>query len=83
MRSVLAVLLLVLLSATAYGQPRPLVVVPAGEARALPERILGASAEPFWDNFLHDPAKAAAIESLHLAYTRFPGGSQSNYYDWS
>ena len=24
----------------------------------------------------------AAVKSLHLAYTRFPGGSYSNYYDW-
>ena len=74
----------VLLGATApaAGQSRPLDLVPMGEARALPERVLGASAEPFWDNFIRDPSKVAAVKSLHLAYTRFPGGSQSNYYDW-
>ena len=55
---------------------------PQASRGRLPERILGASAEPFWDDFIHDPAKVAAIKSLHLAYTRFPGGSQSNYYDW-
>ena len=53
-----------------------------GEAWALPERVLGASTEPFWDNFIRDPSKVAAVKSLHLAYTRFPGGSQSNYYEW-
>ena len=59
-------------------------LVPAGEPRALPERILGASAEPFWkaDRFLSDPERIAAVKSLRLGYVRFPGGSQSNYYDW-
>ena len=82
LRTVLFLVLLAFLPATAFAQGRPLVLVPVGQPRALPERILGASAEPFWDDFLRDPAKAAAIKSLHLAYTRFPGGSQSNYYDW-
>jgi hypothetical protein len=67
---------------TAAGQPRPLDLVPIGQSRVLPERVLGASAEPFWDNFIWDPEKVAALKSLQLAYTRFPGGSQSNYYDW-
>ena len=66
----------------AVAQGRPLVLISAGEPGILPERILGLSAEPFWDNFIKDPAKVAAIRSLHPAYTRFPGGSQSNYYDW-
>ncbi len=78
----LLVIFLLLLPPTALAQVRTLDLVPAGEPRTLPERILGASAEPFWDDFLRDPAKAAAIKSLHLAFTRFPGGSQSNYYDW-
>ena len=73
---------LVLLSSASLAQVRPLNLVPAGEPRTLLERILGASAEPFWDDFIHDPAKVAAIKSLHLASMRFPGGSQSNYYDW-
>lgn len=69
-------------AAPAAEQPRLLELVPMGEARVLPERVLGASAEPFWDNFIRDPSKMAAVKSLHPAYTRFPGGSQSNYYDW-
>ena len=51
----------------AAGQSRPLDLVPMGEARVLPERVLGASAEPFWDNFIRDPSKVAAVRSLHLA----------------
>jgi hypothetical protein len=73
---------LLLLPAPVLSQVRPLDLVPTGEPRALPERILGTSAEPFWDDFIKDPAKVAAIKSLHLAHVRFPGGSQSNYYDW-
>ena len=66
----------------AGASEQPVVLVPVGEPRKLPDRILGASAEPFWDDFIKDPEKVAAVKSLHLAYTRFPGGSQSNYYDW-
>jgi hypothetical protein len=78
----IAVFPFLLVTSTTLAQVRSLDLVPAGEPRALPERILGASAEAFWTDCLHDPAKAAAIKSLHLGYTRFPGGSQSNYYDW-
>jgi len=74
--------LAVLLSLPLCAQVRPLALVPVGEPRALPERILGASASPFWERLIDDPAKVAAVKSLHLAYTRFPGGSYSNYYDW-
>jgi hypothetical protein len=61
---------------------RPLELVPSGAARDLPGRILGASAEPFRDDFPADPAEVAALGSMHLAYTRYPGGSQGNNYDW-
>lgn len=73
---------LTLFVSSVSAQVRPLNLVPAGEARALPERILGASADPFWEHLLDDPAKLPALKSLHLAYTRFPGGSQSNFYAW-
>jgi hypothetical protein len=65
-----------------FAQVRPLTLVAAGEPRSLPHRILGASASPFWEHLIDDPAKVAAIKSLRLAYTRFPGGSYANYYDW-
>jgi len=75
-------LAIALLSLPVAAQVRPLALVPIGEPRALPERILGASASPFWERLIDDPAKVSAVKSLHLAYTRFPGGSYSNYYDW-
>jgi hypothetical protein len=65
-----------------FAQVRQLTLTPVGEPRPLPVRILGLSPEPFWDDLIHDPAKLAAVKSLHPAYTRFPGGSQTNYYDW-
>ena len=41
-------------AAPAAGQPRLLELVPMGGARVLPERVLGASAEPFWDDFIRN-----------------------------
>lgn len=78
------VVALFLLSASAFARPAELKLTPSGAPRELPARILGASAEPFWkaDKLLMDPARAGQVKSLHIAYTRFPGGSQSNYYDW-
>jgi hypothetical protein len=82
MRFILLVTLIFFVSSTALAQTQ-LDLVSVGESRALPARIMGVSAEPFWyGGFLSDPDKVAAIDSLHPAYTRFPGGSQSNYYDW-
>lgn len=66
----------------ASAEGRPVVLAPAGAPRALPERILGVSAEPFWESLIDDPQKVAAIKTLHAAYTRFPGGTLCNYYDW-
>jgi hypothetical protein len=74
--------LLALLASGASAQSRPVDLVPVGAPRALPERILGVSAEPFWENLIDDPQKVAAIKTLHAAYTRFPGGTLCNYYDW-
>lgn len=71
-----------LLTLPLFAQTRPLTLSSVGEPRQLPDRILGASASAFWEHLLGDPAKIAALKSLHLAYTRFPGGSYANYYDW-
>jgi hypothetical protein len=75
-------LALTLLNPAAWAQARPLDLVPSGGPRALPKRILGASAEPFWEHILDDAEKIAALKPLQLGYTRFPGGSLANYYDW-
>jgi hypothetical protein len=77
-----AVLALLAIRLYASGESRPLDLVPAGAPRVLPERMLGICAEPFWDHLIDDPQKVAAIKTLHAAYTRFPGGTLSNYYDW-
>jgi hypothetical protein len=53
-----------------------------GAPRALPNQILGASAEALVEHLLDNPGKIAAIKATAPAILRFPGGSQSNYYDW-
>jgi hypothetical protein len=71
------------LAASAKAAPSaPLVLVGVGQPRALPERLLGASAEPFFEDLIGNPLKEGILASLHPAYLRFPGGTQSNYYDW-
>ncbi len=62
--------------------PRPLVLGFVGETRQLPDRILGASVEALIEHILDDPVKVAALAKTAPADVRFPGGSQSNYYDW-
>ena len=62
--------------------PVPLSLAPSGPARLLPERLLGASAEPFYERLIGNQAKQEVLAALHPAYVRFPGGTQSNYYDW-
>ena len=60
----------------------PLVLATVGDARALPERLLGGSAEAFFEHLIDNPVKTGLLAAMHLAFTRFPGGTQSNYYDW-
>jgi hypothetical protein len=59
-----------------------LQLVVSGDQRKLPSRILGASIEPFYDNLLQDPRKIGAVKATMPAILRFPGGTQSNYYNW-
>ena len=62
--------------------PRALVLEKMGAERKLPEKMLGASAEAMIEHLIDDPAKVAALKEMKLGVVRFPGGSQSNYYDW-
>jgi hypothetical protein len=62
--------------------PVPLSLAQSGTARLLPERLLGASAEPFYEHLIGNPVKQGILAALNPAYVRFPGGTQSNYYDW-
>lgn len=86
-----AIALAILLAAVATGgspvplfgaAPAPLVLAPSGAARTLPERLLGASAEAFFEHLIDDPAKVEIAREMGLAFVRFPGGTESNYYDW-
>ena len=50
-----------------------------GEARALARAsAAGNLGRAALGQSIRDPSKVAAVKSLHLAYTRFAGGSQSN-----
>ncbi len=60
----------------------PLSLTPQGDPRQLPENILGASVESLIEHLLDNPQKIAAIQTTAPGVVRFPGGSQSNYYNW-
>ncbi len=64
------------------AQPRPLILGFEGNARPLPNHILGGSVEALIEHILDNPAVVAALVKTAPAVVRFPGGSQSNYYDW-
>jgi hypothetical protein len=57
-------------------------LIDSGRARQLPGNILGASVEALIEHLLDSPRKIAAIQQTAPGVTRFPGGSQSNYYNW-
>ena len=61
---------------------KPLVLERFGPERQLPERLLGASAEALVEHLIDNPRKVAALGEMDLAFVRFPGGSQANYYNW-
>jgi hypothetical protein len=60
----------------------PLVLEPSGAPRRLPERIFSASLEALIEHLIDDPLKLEALKPMKLAFGRFPGGSQSDFYDW-
>jgi hypothetical protein len=61
---------------------KPLVLEKSGAQRRLPGRMLGGSAEALIEHLLDNPRKVAALKEMSPAFVRFPGGSQSNYYNW-
>ena len=66
------------------GSPaaRPIHLEPLGPARVLPSRIAGVSAGPWLEQLVGNPKKIAALGTIAPAIVRFPGGSNSNFYDW-
>ena len=73
---------LVMAAVTAPPRARPLTLNPAGDSRQLPPNILGGSVEALIEHLLDNPLKIAAIQQTAPGVIRFPGGSQSNYYNW-
>ena len=70
------------IAASANEEAKPLILEASGLERQLPERLLGASAEAVIEHLIDDPNKVAALKEIDLAFVRFPGGSQANYYNW-
>ena len=68
--------------ASADEEAKPLILEASGLERQLPERLLGASSEALIEHLIDDPNKVAALKEMDLAFVRFPGGSQANYYNW-
>ncbi len=63
-------------------EARPLLLSPTGPPRPLPTHLSGASVAPFYEPLLNNPEKIALTRQMHLAWVRFPGGSDANYYHW-
>ncbi len=61
---------------------RPVVLAFEGASRPLPAHLFGGSVEALIEHLLDDPTKVAALAQTSPAGVRFPGGSQSNYYNW-
>ena len=54
----------------------------AGKPRSLQGPILGGSTSAFFEHFLDNPAKIAALSKMAIGLDRFPGGSDANFYNW-
>jgi len=64
------------------SNPRSLELVNLGAPRNLPSKIFGASVEALVEHFTDNPPFIEAVKTVAPADLRFPGGSQSNYYNW-
>jgi hypothetical protein len=60
----------------------PLKLQSAGTPRQLHGPILGASTTALFEHVLDNPGKIAALKTMSLGLDRFPGGSDSNFYNW-
>ena len=64
------------------AKPQALTLEPSGSVRRLPKGLFSASLEAMIEHLIDDPKKIAALAPMNLGYGRFPGGSQSDFYDW-
>ena len=59
-----------------------LMLKPEGSPRQLHAPIFGGSTTAFYERLLDDPAKIAALKTMHIGLDRFSGGSDANFYNW-
>jgi hypothetical protein len=59
-----------------------LVLKPGGQPRPLQSPVFGASTTAFYEKLLDDPAKIAVLKMMAVGLSRFPGGSDANFYNW-
>jgi len=75
------ILFLVLIGVSAAAADT-LTLKPSGKPRPLQGPIFGASTTAFYERLLEDPAKVAVLKTMEIGLARFPGGSDSNFYNW-
>lgn len=64
------------------ARAEPLTLRPEGTPRQLHAPVFGASTTAFYEHLLDNPAKIAALKTMHIGLDRFPGGSDANFYNW-
>jgi len=69
-------------AAKAVTEPQILTLKLAGQSRLLPKPILGANLSAFYEHLMDNPAKTAVLKTMQIGLDRFPGGSDSNFYNW-
>jgi hypothetical protein len=85
-RSTFAALLLGLTSVTSAQEPPTAIPVqtielqPLAAARPLPDRILGANVNLFYEKMAEDPAKVAILKTMDIGTVRFPGGTDGQFW---
>lgn len=71
---------LLLLVSTACAAQQAIELGPLGTPRQLPDRILGANVNPFYERLMEDPAKIRLLKTMDIGYVRFPGGTNGQFW---
>ena len=77
----LAAVCSVLPTAGIPARPDALTLRPEGTPRQLQAPVFGVSTGEY-DRRLIDPAELSLLKTMAIGLVRFPGGSESNFYDW-
>src|ERR1017187_10336808 len=59
-----------------------LTLTPSGQPRPLLGPVFGSSTTALYEHLLEDPAKIKVLKTMGVGLTRFPGGSDANFYNW-